>query len=82
MNNKEQIIIDLKGIFTKIQQKSVNIEYSESYGGQIELIATDSVFKKLDNENSVLFSKFINVIYKYDLNYDFKSYGYIVIYEE
>ena len=82
MNNMEQIINDLKGIFTKAQQRYVNIEYSDSCGGQIELTASDKVFKDLDNEDSKLFSKFINVIDTYDLNYDFKSYGYIEIYEE
>lgn len=83
MDNKENIMKDLKGIFTKSQQSQVKIEYSNDCGGEIRLTASEPVFRILDNENSKLFNKFKDVVInKYDLGYDFSSCTSIVIYEE
>lgn len=82
MENINIIINDLTNIFSKTQQKGVNISYSNSRGGEITLLTNDNIFSLLDNENSKLFKKFMAVIDRHDLNYDFISYGNIVIYEE
>lgn len=82
MNNKEQIIKDLEGIFSKTQLKQVNIEYSDRCGGEIEITGSESVMMILDNEKSKLFSKFKDVMWEHDLSYDFRTYRCIVVYED
>ena len=62
--------------------KGFSINYSQSYGGQLELKVNDKkLWSTLDNENSNLFKNVVEVIYNNDLEYEFNLYN-ITIFEE
>ena len=48
----------------------------------IELYFNDKAWKHMDNENSKAYKKFIELIDKYELEYDFISIRHIDVWEE
>ena len=48
----------------------------------IELYFSDKAWKHMDNENSLAYKKFIELINKYELEYDFISQKHIDVWEE
>ncbi len=77
MEKYSDFIKELRRRFRSI----IIVEY-DSCRDSIEVRFEPKTYAKIDNENSKEFASFKEIVYKHYLEYEFKSYGIIEVYED
>ena len=78
MEKYNEIIEEIRNI--RGLRNAFKVEYDNTKDSIYLNFTNAKAFKTLDNEDSKMFEKFKTIIYYYDVEYEFKSYGVIEIY--